>query len=378
MGDENFRKFLARFYRDFKGKRASFDDVRKTMEAVSGQDSARFFADWIERVGAPALAVKATAIRNADVSAEALAKAERRTSNAGAAPVEPRPGAYVIEGTIRQTQPGPPFVVDVPVVIQTTGKPVDARAYRSPDRLPRSASRRPTRRSCCTWIPRSTCFACWLHARETPPSLGQLFGDAAPLVVIAASEDPARAAAYRAMAESWKAPAHAPKVVLDTEVASLPTDRSVWLFGRDNRFAKDLVDGAAVRLDTSRRDHRRAGDASLRDHAAIVGTRDPGDVTRAVGWIVADRVDAMEGLGRKLPHYGKYSYLGFEGAEPVNMLKGQWQASDSPLSVDLRAGTRRDMAIAPLTLARAPLATLPAVFSDASLKAHVTTLASAE
>ena len=38
VGDETFRKFLARFYRDFKGKRASFDDVRRTMEAVSGQD----------------------------------------------------------------------------------------------------------------------------------------------------------------------------------------------------------------------------------------------------------------------------------------------------------------------------------------------------
>ena len=50
VGDEHFRKFLARFYRDFKGKRASFDDVRRTMEAMSGQDRARFFADWIERL----------------------------------------------------------------------------------------------------------------------------------------------------------------------------------------------------------------------------------------------------------------------------------------------------------------------------------------
>ena len=168
-----------------------------------------------------------------------------------------------------------------------------------------------------------------------------------------------------------------PKVVLDTDVTSLPTDRSVWLFGRANRFAKDLVDGTAVRLDASSVTIDSQA-MPLRDHAAILVRRHPGDVTRAIGWIVADRVDAMEGLGRKLPHYGKYSYLGFEGAEPVNMLKGQWQASDSPLSVDLRAGTRRDTVIAPLTLARAPLATLPAVFSETSLKAHVSTLASAE
>ena len=78
VGDENFRKFLARFYRDFKGKRASFDDVRRTMEAVSGQDHARFFADWIERADAPALAVKVTAMTNADVTPNAW-----RTPNAG-------------------------------------------------------------------------------------------------------------------------------------------------------------------------------------------------------------------------------------------------------------------------------------------------------
>jgi len=65
VGDDNFRKFLARFYRDFKGKRASFDDVRTTMEAVSGQRLERFFEDWIGRPGAPALAVKVTSVTNA-------------------------------------------------------------------------------------------------------------------------------------------------------------------------------------------------------------------------------------------------------------------------------------------------------------------------
>ena len=251
--------------------------------------------------------------------------------------------------------------MDVPVLVQTTGKPVDARVSLTGP----AATFRIETADAPLMLHVDPAFDMFrrLDARETPPSLGQLFGDAAPLVVIAASEDPARAAAYRAMAESWKAPAHAPKVVLDTDVASLPTDRSVWLFGRDNRFAKDLVDGTAVRLDASSVTID-AQAMALRDHAAIVVRRHPRDVTRAIGWIVADRVDAMAGLGRKLPHYGKYSYLGFEGAEPVNMLKGQWQASDSPLSVDLRAGTRRDMAVAPLTLARAPLAMLPAVFSD--------------
>jgi aminopeptidase N len=362
VGDETFRTFLSRFYRDFKGRRASFDDVRRTMEAVSGKDLARFFEGWIERPGAPTLTVKATLTTNA----------ERRPPNAEGSG---RVTSHVINGVMSQTQPGAPFAVDVPVVVQTTGKAVEATVS-----LVGSAATfriETADEPLALYVDPAFDMFRRLDARETPPSLGQLFGDGAPLVVIAASEEPARSAAYRAMAESWKAPAHAPKVVLDTEVASLPTDRSVWIFGRDNRFARELVDGAAVRLDAGTL--TIDGQAlPLRDHAAILVRRHPGDVTRAVGWIVVDRVDAMEGLARKLPHYGKYSYLGFEGAEPVNMLKGQWQASDSPLSVDLRSGSRRDMVVAPPTLTRAPLATLPAVFSDASLKSHVTTLAGAE
>jgi hypothetical protein len=35
-------------------------------------------------------------------------------------------------------------------------------------------------------------------------------------------------------------------------------------------------------------------------------------------FIAADLPGALSGLSRKLPHYHKYSYLVFEGAEPAN------------------------------------------------------------
>ena len=79
----------------------------------------------------------------------------------------------------------------------------------------------------------------------------------------------------------------------------------------------------------------------LAGHSAVVVRRHPGNPEKAIGWIFADGTVALPGLGRKLPHYGKYSYLGFEGDEPVNVLKGQWTATDSPLRVDLRP-TRRE------------------------------------
>ena len=90
-------------------------------------------------------------------------------------------------------------------------------------------------------------------------------------------------------------------------------------------------------------------------------------------------IAAFPGLGRKLPHYGKYSYLGFEGDEPVNTVKGQWPGADSPLRVDLRplaganaAGVR----IPPLPAdTRKALAELPPTFSQKALLDHVAYMA---
>ena len=40
----------------------------------------------------------------------------------------------------------------------------------------------------------------------------------------------------------------------------------------------------------------------------------------------------IDGLKRKIPHYTKYSYLGFEGDETTNKLKGEFPVLNSPLS----------------------------------------------
>jgi hypothetical protein len=103
--------------------------------------------------------------------------------------------------------------------------------------------------------------------------------------------------------------------------------------------------------------------------------RHPDNPEKAIGWIAADPLAALTGLGRKLPHYGKYSYLAFQGTEPVNTVKGEWRHSDSPLRVDLRPPADRAAALPALTLpARPALASLPAVFSETTLAAHVSAL----
>ena len=82
-------------------------------------------------------------------------------------------------------------------------------------------------------------------------------------------------------------------------------------------------------------------------------------------------------MSRKLPHYGKYSYLAFEGEEPTNILKGQAQVDSSPLVVDLREDQSESQTLAPVE-EHAPLAELPPVFSQQALMEHVLWLAAPE
>jgi aminopeptidase N len=366
VGDDAFRKIIARFYRDFAGKRASFADFQKTAAAVSGRDFARFFADWVGRPGAPVLAAAITLVRRDPAAAS---------------------GGFVVEGVLRQTQGGQPFGVDVPIVVQTVRGMARQVVHLEAAEQPFSV----TVDDAPVMVhvdPRFDVFR-KLDPRETPPSIGQIFGEPRVLAVLPASASAAEQQAWRELFKGWQSGSHAIDVKLDTEVTDLPRDRAVWIAGRGNRLAARLfrsgsgmtVGESAIEVDGEK--------MLLAGHTLVLTGRHPQNVEKAIGFLAVDPITAFPGLGRKLPHYGKYSYLGFEGAEPVNVLKGQWQESDSPLRVDVRAQAARaaDGALAsnaalprlaPLPAEpRRALAELPPAFSQKALVEHVTFLADA-
>ncbi|RLA00482.1 MAG: peptidase M28, partial [Gammaproteobacteria bacterium] len=63
LGDEQFKQGLARFYRNNRGKKASFADIQTELEAVSGQDLSKFFEQWVEWTGAPNLVVRKVKVK---------------------------------------------------------------------------------------------------------------------------------------------------------------------------------------------------------------------------------------------------------------------------------------------------------------------------
>ena len=354
IGDEAFRKWAARFYREYRGKQASFADVRKSLEAVAGQDLGRFFADHVEKPGAAVLQASVAAV-----------SARRAT------------GSFDVSGALKQTQAGPSLLLDVPVVVQTAGKPVTAIVRTEAAETPFTVKTEAP--PLALHLDPSFDLFRLLDPRETPASIGQIFGEPRILAVLPSTAGAAEQEGYRKLIDGWRSDSHQPEIKTDAEVAELPKDRAVWLLGRTNALAAKLfASGSDYALDAQKLVVDRES-MPLAGHSAVIVRRHPGNLEKAIGWIFADGTVPLPGLGRKLPHYGKYSYLGFEGDEPTNVLKGQWTATDSPLRVDLRPSAERAAAVAALTLpARKALAELPPVFSQKALLDHVAWLSAPE
>ena len=58
LGDQKFVKFLQRFYREQRGKVATFADVRACRRERERAAVDTFLDDWITRAGAPRLAIE--------------------------------------------------------------------------------------------------------------------------------------------------------------------------------------------------------------------------------------------------------------------------------------------------------------------------------
>jgi hypothetical protein len=351
IGDERFKSLLAALYRDYKGKRASWADVQRESQVAGGADVAGFFDQWISRTGAPALEVQ-------------VASVARRGQE------------FAITGTITQKQDGPPYRLDVPVIVETDSG-FSTQVVAMSDRTAAIDITIKDRPLSLRIDPYFDLFRL-LDPRETPPSISQIFGEERILAVLPSGGPAATQAAYRELLKGWQTATHAIEIKLDSEIRELPPGTSVWLLGRENRFASAAFSrqaGLAISKDALRLDGQALPAAG---HTAVVITRHPGSAEKVVGWITVDPIEALPGLGRKLPHYGKYSYVGFEGTEPVNTLSGAWQSADSPLALDLRSfvsASDAPLKSLPPDPAKA-LADLPPVFSKTAMTDTIAKLTS--
>jgi acetylornithine deacetylase/succinyl-diaminopimelate desuccinylase-like protein len=285
--------------------------------------------------------------------------------------VTPRGEGYLLSALIEQTQAGAAYQLQVPVAVQLEGKPD---AWQTEVRIAEKHTPvewlLPARPLALDVDPEFDLFR-RLDRAEIPPAVSQAMGAERVLLVLPSKAPGPLQAAYRKLAESWQA--GNPRqfaLATDAELETLPSDRTVWLFGWQNRFRAQLDAALAPYAFVDQGDNVRIEQTGLkRDaHAVVVMARQPANPDQALGWLAADEPAALPGLGRKLPHYGRYSYLAFSGDAPENVLKGQWPVVASPLSVRLETGAAAEHQ-APARLApRQPLADIPARFSRARLQ----------
>ncbi|HKK55818.1 M1 family metallopeptidase [Marinobacter sp.] len=335
LGDEQFARGLRLLYENYRFRSAGWTDIASSFSRVAGQPLESFFSQWTTRSGGPD-------IQLGDVSVDRIES------------------GYRVSGLIQQTQTDKAYVLDVPIALQLEGHDQAVwRELKLTERQYQFSIEVPARPLRLSVDPAFDLFR-RLHRQEIPPAVSQAMGAKKVLVVLpAAVSEPGLDAAYRQLGKSWQGSRDSDvELIGDDQLETLPDDRTVWLLGWNNRF-RGLMNQALDAYDYSvTADGVKVAGRSLGQpgHTIVVVARHPGDSAHALGWLATDNTRALPGLARKLPHYGKYSYLGFTGDAPDNMLKGQWPVISSPLTAELPGSRPGSTLVLPR---RRPLARLP-------------------
>ncbi|MDH5751666.1 MAG: M28 family peptidase, partial [Deltaproteobacteria bacterium] len=366
LGDDTFRNWLREFYRRYSFRQASFDDLRDTLALVmksspqagagSGLDPEREFGQWVRRTGAPALQLKQ-------------------------ARVTPAPGGtmgYLVEGTLEQTQPGETYRLRVPLAVTMENS---AAAHPAAVLMEgRTATFRlnvPARPLRLDVDPEFDLFR-RLDRREIPPAISQLLGAGNLTVVVPGGS--ALLEGYRGLARALAgAGPDNTRIVTDAEIQALPPQGALVLLGWENRLLGEALKnlnlhGVGLKSGPASQDITLNGEPVPGSESSVVLTahRTGSDGTpQPLMFAASALAEALPGLGRKLPHYHKYSYLAFKGAEPSNTHKGKWPVTDSPLTVFFGQSTA---ALGALTT-REPLAAARSEFSASRMMETVRALA---
>ncbi|MFQ5672457.1 MAG: M20/M25/M40 family metallo-hydrolase [Nitrospinales bacterium] len=351
LGDEAFVNGLQRFYRQHKFRRAGYEDIRKAF--ANAEELQSFFDQWIAVPGAPKLE-----IGRAEVVADA--------------------GGFILKADLQQVQEGAAYRLRVPLAVTLGGNATahQTTAVMNGKHLALQL-RLPARPLRLDVDPEFDVFR-RLDRNEIPPALTQVFG-AEKVLVILPSREPAMLEPFRGLARALAS--GQAEIRLDNEVETLPAGRAVWVFGWSNRFREQVFEALRDYPVTTGEDGVSLASAPVprNGNSLVLTARHPADPQRAIAWVGADNPAALPGLGRKLPHYHKYSYLAFKGDEPANFQKGQWPVTDSPMTVFLPDNTGATVRVERARLApRKALADLPPVFSKASMMKTIRHLSAPE
>ena len=303
IGDTAFRAGLRQLYATRLHQETGWSDLQAAFEAVSGTNLTWFFDQWLDRAGAPTLWLED--VHTATVSA----------------------GTYRVHGVLRQSPPF--FRLQVPVTLSsqtsetTATVAIDERS--APFQI--TVAGKPTRLSA---DPDTHLFR-RLTPAEIPASINRLKRNAPLLVVIPSDRiSPVQQQAARTLAtalgrsdltivlekdlDSSQAATH------DLVVMGIPAHPLL------KRAIQDRVTLHPQGFDLNGQAYRAPTDCFFGVWPHPLSQ----EHTMAVVLYGSQR--HLETIARKIPHYGRYSFLVFK--ETTNRVKGIWPTASSPLVYD--------------------------------------------
>ena len=307
LGDDVFKKAISLFYTDNKFKMATFDNIRNAFEKVSGQNLNDFFNQWINRTGAPGLMLS-----------DVKVKLENHF--------------YTLSFNLSQVQKEDVFNVMVPVAIFLEG--VDTVIVKNVTLTKREENftfyfnKRP---ALINVDPQFNVFR-RVSKEEVPPCLSQLYG-AKDAAMILPKKSPF-IKEYSDLADKWKQTQQVQgnnlEVLFDEDLSDLP-DKACWIIGFDNKFAK-TADVFNQYTDMISRETLNQVESLKVKGSLVYVFQNPKNKSLTNGFLGSANQTMIGALKRKIIHYSKYGYLGFEGDEGTNVLKGEFPILTSPLS----------------------------------------------
>ncbi len=288
LGQATFDRALQTFWNEQRFRVASWADLRQAFERASGRDLGLFFDQWLTRAGAPVLRI-----------ADAAAK--------------PGSGSHRVTVTLEQAEPL--YRLRVPIGIHSAESEelhvLDLEHARQAFTI--DVRNRPTK---VVLDPDLRLFR-RLMPDEAPPILRQVMVDQTTETILLPESEDARNAAETL---AGKMQNRAPKLATPTEGDGL---RAVPL----------LVIGLADQVDSWLAKHHLPARPDIvkgKGSAQAWTLRRPDGQTLAV--VSALDAASLAALSRPLPHYGRQSYIIFDGAKAIS--RGAWPTSSQAVKLD--------------------------------------------
>lgn len=301
VGDRAFWEGLRAMARERMGREASWDVFAERFGQAAGEDLGGFFRQWLDRPGAPVL-------RLTGVTAERAGDRWR------------------VSGTL--VQEGQVYGLRVPLRLETAGGRVETVLALQSRQAPFSLET-PERPQRLIVDPEVDIFR-RLDPAEIPPTVNAIRGSTSLTVVTAAGLPADILAASRLLLAALRQEGATVRREAETTPADLQ-GRDVLLVGIPRRpgLRPPLPDGLQL-ADGGffLQGERFAGPGA----ALFAALPHPFDPDRTAALFLPFSAAAAEQAARKIPHYGKYSFLAFENG--INRAKGIWPPPASPVVHD--------------------------------------------